>query len=138
MGTEQDKTAPPKSEDPPAAGEREQGVLAHDDLLSADALDLSATGEPTAGNMPAPLPEEAVLRLEELLIRASGDDNDSQALAGGIITFDSESSPGNTIVRLTLEGSEAHNACEVATLPGVFTDLNSLLGLLGEGGYHHT
>ncbi len=121
MGTEQDKTATPKDEGAPAA-------LAHDDILSGESLALPAV----AAGEPVPEAQAAIPGLEDVL--SSGE----EGFAGGLLTFDSESNPGNTIVRVTFEGDAARNAYEVATLPGVFPDLNSLLGLLGHDGGHHT
>ncbi len=121
MATEQDKTATPKDESPP-------GALARDDVLSDESLALPAV----AAGEPTPEAYAAILGLEDVL--TSGE----EGFAGGLLTFDSESSHGNTIVRVTFEGDAAHNAYEVATLPGVFPDLNSLLGLLGHDGGHNT
>ncbi|MDP1708673.1 MAG: hypothetical protein Q8L89_06375 [Gammaproteobacteria bacterium] len=127
MGTEQDKTAAAKDEGAPAASEREQGVLAHDDLLSGASLVLPAVA---AAGEPAPEASDAIPGLNDVLTVGE------QGFAGGLLTFDNASSPGNTIVLVTFEGDAAQNAYEVATLPGVVTDINSLLGLLGHDAHH--
>jgi len=129
MSTEQDKTAAAKDVATPAASEQ-QGTLAHDDILSGASLVLPAVA--AAGEEAVPEASDAIPGLTEVL--TSGD----EGFAGGLLTFDNESSPGHTIVRVTFEGDAAQNAYEVATLPGG-TDINSLLGLLGhDGGHHHT
>lgn len=131
MSTEQDKKqdeAAAKDTATPAASER-QDALAHDDILSGTSLTLPAVA---AGDAAAPAAsEDAMPGLDEVLTGGG-----EEGFAGGLLTFDSASSPGHTIVRVTFEGDAAQNAYEAATLPGVVTDINSLLGLLGHDTHH--
>lgn len=124
-------------QEPGAATPAKGVVLAHDDILSADSILLADIGAiPGAPNDIAAqlggVPEQVALQPEELL---SG--TGATAVEGGFLTFDSDSSPGNTIVRVVFDGLDAQEAVEVGLFKGGGMDINSLLGLLGTDDAHH-
>jgi hypothetical protein len=107
---------------------QERIELTREDILSDDALHLPVEPQQVIsselGNViPA---SGAVLKVDELL---SSIDN-LPALGGGFLTFDSDSSPGNTIVRVMLDDNGTQQAFDVGVFNGVGMDLNSLLGLI--------
>jgi hypothetical protein len=106
----------------------EQVSLTRGDILSDDdTLHLTVESQQvTFSESEAAGPAAPVLQVEELL--SSIDSHSS--LAGGFLTFDSESNPGHTIVRVMLEDTGSQQAFEVGVFNGVDMDLNTLLGLI--------
>jgi hypothetical protein len=96
------------------------------DILSDDALPLDALPRPAVSSVTGndvPVPGMA-LQVNELL--SSIDSHPS--MAGGFLMFDSDSSPGQTIVRVMLDDCGSQQAFDVGIFNGVGIDLNSLLG----------
>jgi hypothetical protein len=105
----------------------EQVSLTRGDILSDDTLHLTVESQQvTFPESEAVGPAAPVLQVEELL--TSIDSHSS--LAGGFLTFDSESNPGHTIVRVMLDDTGSQQAFEVGVFNGVDMDLNTLLGLI--------
>lgn len=106
------------------------------DILSDDPLPLDAVSQLAVSSMlvnaaSAPGTE---LQVNELL--SSIDSHPS--MAGGILMFDSDSCPGQTIVRVMLDESGSQQAFEVGVFNGVGMDLNSLLGLISSSDGDHS
>lgn len=102
------------------------------DLVSADALPLF-DGITTAGTAPASASLSGpMLQMSDLLDGGSG----ALSRDGGFVFFDQQSQPGNTIVRVMLEGADHQHLFDIGILPGGGTDLNSLLGLIAPGHDH--
>jgi hypothetical protein len=105
---------------------REHISLTRGDILSDDALHLPVVpqqaGSSESGNLI--LAPDAVLQVDELLSSIES----HPSLGGGFLTFDSDSSPGHTIVRVMLDDGGAQQAFDVGIFNGVGMDLNSLLG----------
>lgn len=122
-----------KSESNQQPAERQEDVqlpvsLAREDILSDDGLHLSAIPQqvlPSESDNTVPA-TGSVLQFDELLSSI-----DSQpSMTGGFLMFDSDSSPGQTIVRVMLDDCGSHQAFEVGVFNGVGVDLNSLLGMI--------
>lgn len=134
MAAGNDNVGKPQDNAAEQAKLHEKTTLAHDDLLSGESLPLpGATGAATEAASDAREVAASAggmaLRVEDVL--ALGDASQG---AGAFLTFDSHSVPGNTVVRVVLDGSDAQHAIELATVKGVFADINSLLGSFGPDG----